>query len=112
MLSIEISPFTKATVKNYLNERMPQLKFDEKWFERFFKCTKGIPFYVNIFANLLEKNTILNENKVKKEFEICLPILADHLKQKWAELTLNEQKILVTIITGILKKKRNSSKTR
>jgi len=110
MLSIEITPFSQKTVKNYLNDRAPLLKFDDGGFERFYKFTKGIPYYVNIFANLLQKNIVLNEDKVKKEFEKTLPILADHLKQKWGELTLNEQKILVTIITDFSKRKEIAEK--
>ena len=60
MLNIEIHPFTKQTVKNYLNEKLPSLNLDEGGFERFYKCTNGIPFYVNTFAKLLPTDILLD----------------------------------------------------
>lgn len=52
ILSFNIEPFSKEIVKAYLNEKVPELKFSEGGFNRFFNCTKGIPFYVN---SLVEK---------------------------------------------------------
>ena len=69
MLTINISPFSKETVKSYLTQEVPNLKFSDEGFDRFFKCTSGIPAYVNIFATLLPKDIELDENLVKSEFE-------------------------------------------
>lgn len=100
ILSFEINPFSKKIVKSYLHERLPSLIFKDDGFERFYACTRGIPYYINTFANLLQKNTPLDDKDVKEEFQRILPLLADHLKQKWGGLNLTEQKIITAIITG------------
>lgn len=58
ILSYEIKKFSFETTKNYLNEKANYLKFTENGFKRFYKCTNGIPYYINSFARLLppEKN--------------------------------------------------------
>jgi hypothetical protein len=53
-------------------------------FNRFYKCNKGIPHYVNTFARILPKNTPLDNKKDKKEFQKTLPLLAVHLIRQWA----------------------------
>lgn len=104
ILSVQIEPFTKQVVKNYLNEKVPEMKLSETGFERFYKCTKGIPHYVNTFGRILEKNKILNDKEVKKSFIKSLPLLADHLKQQWGKLTLREQRIIISLIEKPLKR--------
>jgi predicted AAA+ superfamily ATPase len=105
MLTIEINPFTKETVHNYLNEKLPSLNLENDGFERFYNCTKGIPHYVNTFANLLPKNRNLGDKEVIEEFQKILPILADHLKQEWGSLNLSEQKIIGSLINQPLRRK-------
>lgn len=109
-LTIKIEPFTKETTRKYLKERLPSLKLTNDGYERFYSCTKGIPFYVNTFANLLEKNTQLNDKKVKTAFKETISILSDHLKQKWGGLTLREQEIIVSLIEKPLKRKELGEK--
>jgi AAA+ ATPase superfamily predicted ATPase len=110
MLNIEIHPFTEETVRNYLSDRLPSLNLDDSGFERFYKCTNGIPFYVNTFAKLLQKNVHLDENKVKEEFKRTLPMIAVHLINGWSRLTLQEQKIMTTLINNPLKRKDIATK--
>lgn len=100
ILSFEINPFNKETVKNYLQERLPSLIFTDDGFERFYTCTRGIPHYINNFVNLLQKDIPLDDIIVKEEFQRTLPLLADHLKQKWRGLNFTEEKIITGIITG------------
>ncbi|GAA5819663.1 MAG: AAA family ATPase [Methanobrevibacter sp. CfCl-M3] len=110
MLTIEINPFTKDTVYQYLNEKLPSLIFEEDGFERFYKCTRGIPHYVSTFAQLLEKNTLLDDKKIKKEFQNLLPFLALHLINLWSGLTLCEQKIVTSLSEGSLERKKIAEK--
>jgi len=110
MLTIEISPFDKETTKNYLNERLPSLKFEEEGFEQFYKCSQGIPHYINIFANLLEKDTPLNEEKVKSGFKTALPLLSDQLKIEWTRLNLSQQRIITNLLDKPLKRKKIAEK--
>ena len=104
MLTINISPFSKETVKAYLTQEAPNLKFSDEGFDRFFKCTSGIPAYVNIFATLLPKDIELNENIVKLEFEEKIKVINSHLIVIWDKLTLREQYIIISLIDGPLKR--------
>ena len=104
MLSVDISPFSYETTKKYLQERADFLNFTEDGYERFYKCTKGIPFYINTFARLISSEKELTEEIVKKEFNKALPFLSIHLKSTWDRLNFNEQKIIVQLINGPLKR--------
>ena len=81
----------------------PNLKFTDDSFERFFGCTKGIPFYINMFANSLPNEVELDNQLVKKYFKRVLPILGVHLINQWGRLTLQEQKIITALIEKPLK---------
>jgi len=105
MLNVEVHPFSKSTVKNYLKDKSPSLIFDESGFERFYQCTKGIPFYVNTFAKLLERDVQLDQEKVKDEFQRTLPYLAIHLINQWSRITLQEQKIITQLLEGPMRRK-------
>ena len=98
MLTIEVKAFSYETTKNYLSDRADYLKFSDEGFNQFWECTKGIPFYINIFANLLPKNTLLTEKTIKENFNKHLPLLAMHFTGLWFRLNLQEQKILTTLI--------------
>ena len=104
MLSIDISPFSYETTKNYLKERADFLKFSEDGYKRFYKCTKGVPFYINTFARLISPDKLLTEEIVKKEFYNALPYLAMHLKSMWDKLNYSEQKIIVQLLNNPLKR--------
>ena len=104
MLTINISPFSKETVKSYLTQEAPNLKFSEEGFDRFYKCTSGIPAYVNIFATLLPKDIKLDEYLVKFEFEDKIKVINAHLILMWNKLTLREQYIIISLIERPLKR--------
>ena len=110
MLTIEIKPFSYETTKNYLSENADYLKFTDDGFDQFYNCTKGIPFYINTFGNLLPRNVSLDEDSVKENFIKFLHVLAMHFSNSWFRLNLQEQKILTTLVdeslnrSGIAKK--------
>ena len=110
MLNVEIYPFNKETVRKYLNEKLPSLKFEDSGFERFYKCTKGIPYYVNTFAKLLQQDISLNEDKVREEFRRTLSMLAVHIINQWSRLALHEQKIITALLDNPLKRKEIADK--
>lgn len=115
ILTIEIKPFSYETTKNYLNDNAEYLKFTKDGFDQFYNCTKGIPFYINIFGNLLPRNVDLDSASVKENFIKFLPVLAMHFSNSWFRLSLQEQKILTTLLdeslnrSGIAKKLRVTS---
>jgi AAA+ ATPase superfamily predicted ATPase len=105
MLTITLNPFNKTTVENYLKERAPNLLFTNEGFNRFYKCTSGIPAYVNIFGRILPKNIELNENTVKNEFNNAIPNIATHLYYTWNRLSFREQNIIISLIDKPLRRK-------
>lgn len=110
ILTIEIKPFSHETTKNYLNEKASYLKFTDDGFDQFYECTKGIPFYINVFGNLLPRNISLDALSVKENFIKVLPVLAMHFSNSWFRLNLQEQRILTALLdeslnrSGIAKK--------
>ena len=104
MLTININPFSKQTTQNYLTERAPELKFTPEGFERFYKCTSGIPYYINIFARQLPTNHELDENNVIDAFDNNISFIVSHLINEWNRLTTKEKDIIIALIDSPLKR--------
>lgn len=104
MLTININPFSKTTTQNYLKERAPELKFTQEGFERFYKCTSGIPYYINIFARQLPVNQELDENSVIDAFDNNISFIVSHLINEWNRLTTKEKDIIIALIDSPLKR--------
>ena len=78
-----------------------EMVFTEEGFNRFYKCTSGIPAYVNIFGRLLPRNYELNEEIVLKEFNEKIPVINSHLVNIWTRLTYREQSIIVALLQSL-----------
>ena len=103
MLTININPFTKQTTKDYLNQRT-DLKFTKEGFDRFYKCTSGIPYYINIFARQLPANRELDENEIIDAFDNNMSFIVSHLINEWNRLTAKEKDIIIALIDSPLKR--------
>lgn len=110
MITIEIEPFNYDTTKRYLEEKAEQLKFTEDGFKRFYNCTRGIPYYINTFAKCLPQDVILDNDNLIDEFKKALPFLTIHYMNLWYNLTVQEQKIITTLIEKPLKRKEIAEK--
>ena len=84
--------------------------FSDTGFNKFYKCTSGIPAYVNIFATLLPKDIKLDEHMVKIEFEDKIKVINSHLVVMWDKLTLREQYIIISLLDGPLKRNEIANK--
>ena len=104
ILNFEITTFSFDTTKNYLKEKADYLKFTDDGFKRFYKCTKGIPYYINSFARLLPPNEELIEDKIISEFRKSLPYLLIHLTNEWYKLNNQEKRIITSLIEKPLKR--------
>ena len=104
ILNYEIKTFSYDTTRNYLSEKADYLEFTEDGFKRFYKCTRGILYYVNTFARLLPPCEKLDENKIKYEFGKSLPLLLVHLTNEWNRLNKQEKSILKTLIDKPLRR--------
>ena len=104
ILNYEIKTFSYETTKDYLTEKADYLEFTDDGFNRFYKCTNGIPYYINSFARLLPPNEELNEEKIISEFKKSLPYLLVHLTNEWYKLTKQEQRIIVALVEEPLRR--------
>ena len=98
MLTIEIHPFSKQTTMEYIESIPRNILLDDGGFERFYKCTRGIPYYINIFAKILPENITLTENNIIGLFKDSIDYLAVHLIFMWSKLTFQEQKIIISLL--------------
>lgn len=104
ILNYEVKTFSSDTTKNYLTEKADYLEFTDEGFDRFYKCTNGIPYYINTFARLLPPNEKLNEEKIISEFKKALPYLSVHLTNEWYKLNSQEKRIITAIVEKPLKR--------
>ena len=104
MISININPFEKETVRNYLSEKTPYILFTDDGFDRFYKCTSGIPSYVNIFASLLPINELLDDNAIRMYFDKKIQAISSHLINIWARLSFREQTIIIILLEKPLRR--------
>ena len=104
MISINIAPFSKQTVRNYLMEKTPYIMFTDDGFDRFYKCTSGIPSYVNIFASLLPINEKLDDRAIKMYFDKKIRAISSHLINVWLGLTFRQQSIIILLLEKPLRR--------
>lgn len=104
MLTVNINPFSDQTTRNYLKERAPELKFTSEGFDRFYKCTSGVPYYINIFARQLPVNEELDEKNVIEAFDNNISLIGSHLINEWNRLTLKEKDLIVALMDSPLKR--------
>jgi predicted AAA+ superfamily ATPase len=98
MITININPFEKETVRNYLAEKTPYILFSDDGFDRFYNCTSGIPSYVNIFASLLPVNEQLDDEAIKMYFDKKIQAISSHLINIWSRLSFREQTIIIILL--------------
>ena len=104
ILTFELQPFSFETTKNFLIENADYLKFSDDGFEQFYEYTGGIPYYVNSFARLLPPNRVLDKKQIIYEFNSSIDYLVSNSKRIWYSLTLQEQKIVTTLVEKPLRR--------
>ena len=105
MISININPFEKETVRNYILEKTPYILFTDDGFDRFFKCTSGVPSYVNI-ASLLPINEPLDDDDaIKLYFDKKIQAISSHLINIWVRLSFREQTIIIILLEKPLRRR-------
>ena len=94
MIQINIDPFSKQETKNYLDERLSNVKFTEEGFDRFYKCTNGIPAYINTFCNVLDSNVVYDSKKIKETFLMKMDQIVIMWLYIWGNLNKQEKEII------------------
>ena len=95
---ITINPFSKEETKAYFKDKMSEIKFTEEGFERFYKCTRGIPLYINSFYNVMDSNQIYTPEIVKKTFFTNMEQILIMWIKIWSSLNKNEKDIVEQLV--------------
>ena len=95
---ITINPFSKEETKAYFKDKMREIKFTEEGFERFYKCTRGIPLYINSFYNVIDSNQIYTPEIVKKTFFTNMEQILIMWIKIWSSLNNNEKNIVEQLV--------------
>ena len=98
MIQIDISPFSKEETYNYINDKASEIKFSEDGFERFYKCTKGLPAYINPFVNILNTNVIYDDKLVKDTFLMQMDQIVIMWLYVWGNLNEYEKMIVKLLV--------------
>lgn len=98
MIQINIDPFTKEETRSYFNDKLTDITFTEDGFDRFYKCTRGIPAYINSFYNLLSSNEVYDEEKIINTFKINTDQILVMWIKIWGTLNKYEKQIILEIV--------------
>ena len=104
MISFHLSPFSKNTVKQYLNEKKPGLKFSEDGFNSFYEYTFGIPAYINNFAKILSENIEFTSESITREFNESIYYISSNLVNIWFELSYKNKIIIISLLNGPIRR--------
>lgn len=98
MIQIDIEPFSKEETLNYINDKSNGIKFTNKGFDRFYKCTRGIPAYINPFCNMLTKGIVYDENMIKETFFMEMDHIVILWLYVWGALNSYEKEIVNILV--------------
>lgn len=97
MIQFNVDPFSPTETQGYLSERVPEINFTNDGFERFYKCTRGIPAYINSFCNTLSAGEVYDEERVRKTFFEKMDQITIMWIRIWGTLTPYEKDILIQL---------------
>ncbi len=98
MIQVNIDPFSEEETKNYMNEMTNGLNFTKEGFDRFYKCTQGIPAYINSFANVLDAIETYDDSLIKEIFVLKIDQIAVIWLRVWGTLNTKEKTIVKTVM--------------
>ena len=98
MLQFNVEPFTQDETESYLKEKVSEIKFTRDGLDRFYKCTRGYPAYINSFCNTLSTGVSYDSDKIIEEFYLKLEQVAVKWIFTWSTLSRQEKCIITTII--------------
>lgn len=95
---MNIEPFSFEETRNYFNDRMPEIKFTSDGFNRFYKCTRGIPLYINSFYNVLSDDEVYTASKIKEVFYLNMDQILVMWIRIWGTLNRYEKQIVEVLV--------------
>ena len=94
MIQIDIGPFSKRETMNYIKDKSDNIQFTDDGFERFYKCTKGIPAYINSFCNVLNPGVCYDSEMIKDAFMMQMDQIVIMWLYVWGNLNDSEKGIV------------------
>ena len=98
MIQFKIDPFEKNTTEEYLENKVSELKFTQSGLDRFYKCTRGFPAYINSFCSIMSEGVEYNGKIVTKTFFEGIDLIAITWMVIWAGISRKEKDIIIRII--------------
>ncbi len=98
MTQYNINPFKFEETNGYLKERVSELKFTESGLDRFYKCTRGYPAYINSFCNTMSGDIEYDDKMVIMTFYEKIEQIAIMWTSIWATLHDKEKDIIKAVI--------------
>lgn len=98
MIQIDIGPFSKEETLSYINEKSGGITFSDDGFERFYKCTKGIPAYINSFCNVLDSSVVYDSEMVKETFMVKMDQIVIMWLYVWGRLNDVEKDMVIAFV--------------
>ena len=98
MIQIDIGPFSKEETLSYINEKSGGITFSDDGFERFYKCTKGIPAYINSFCNVLDSSVVYDGEMVKETFMVKMDQIVIMWLYVWGRLNDAEKSLVISFV--------------
>ena len=98
MIQFNVDAFTRHETEGYLKEKVSEIKFTDDGLERFYKCTRGYPSYINSFCNTMSTNVVYDSARVIEEFYQKIDQIAIKWIFQWATLSKRE-KCIITAVT-------------
>ena len=98
LIQINIDLFTYDETKAYIDEKSNNLKFSDDGFERFYKCMRGIPLYINSLSSILPNNVVCNEEIIKQTFKLNIDQVAIMWIYIWGRLSDGEKKFITYLL--------------
>lgn len=98
MTQYTVDPFTREESEGYLKEKVSELKFTKSGLNRFYKCTRGYPAYINSFCNTMSGDVKYDDKLVIRTFYEKIEQIAIMWTSVWATLSDKEKDIITTVI--------------
>ena len=98
MTQYTVDPFTMEESEGYLKEKVSELKFTKSGLNRFYKCTRGYPAYINSLCNTMSGDVEYDDKLVIRTFYEKIEQIAIMWTSVWATLSDKEKDIVTTVI--------------
>jgi len=98
MFQINVDVFSQEQTKKYIKEYSNNIQFTDEGFKKFYKCTRGIPAYINSFCNILPNNIVCTPEIIKDSIKLNIDNIAIMWLRVWGTLNDIEKDLIILFI--------------